>query len=124
LLDPQTNVDELTEWEQRLRAAVEQTLRKRAPRATERREFKARRDAGLVQRYAEKSARIRRQEDTVPDLPECCASVEEPPCQQHAQAARVSGRQGPRNRSARPSAVIGDSGQTKTAAPPHIREEQ
>lgn len=52
-------VMEPIDWDERLRAAVEATLRKRAAKRAERAEFKRRRDYGLVQRYALKTARIR-----------------------------------------------------------------
>lgn len=50
------------DWEQRLRDAVEETLRAKAKRKAERAEFKRRRDWGLTQRYARKTAR--NQEET------------------------------------------------------------
>ncbi|MET8150240.1 hypothetical protein ACIBSW_13115 [Actinoplanes sp. NPDC049668] len=51
------------DWEARLRAAVEETLRKRAQRRDERAEFKRRRDYGLQQRHAAKLARQQNRED-------------------------------------------------------------
>jgi hypothetical protein len=45
------------DWDARLQAAVEETLRKRAQRKAERLEFKRRRDYGLKARYAAKEAR-------------------------------------------------------------------
>jgi hypothetical protein len=45
---------ELAEWQQRLRAAVEQTLRRRAAKAAIRRELDERRQAGLRERHAHK----------------------------------------------------------------------
>lgn len=98
------------DWDARLRAAVAETLRKREAKAAERREFKARRDAGLVQRYALKAARIRHKEAAVPDPPPCCA---EGLCPQHRQSQRVLRSQGPRSRSASASRVIGDSGKAR-----------
>lgn len=50
------------DWEGRLRAAVEETLRKRAQRRAERVETKRRRDYGLQQRHAAKLARIQQEE--------------------------------------------------------------
>lgn len=46
------------DWEARLRAAVEETLRKRAQRRAERLEFQTRRAYGLQQRHAAKLQRI------------------------------------------------------------------
>jgi hypothetical protein len=42
------------DWEARLRAAVEETLRKRARRNAERAEFKRRRNHGLKARHQQK----------------------------------------------------------------------
>lgn len=46
------------DWEARLRAAVEETLRKRAKRRAERLEFQTRRNYGLQARHAAKLARM------------------------------------------------------------------
>ncbi|GIE79076.1 hypothetical protein Aph02nite_50260 [Actinoplanes philippinensis] len=77
------------EWQERLRAAVEQTLAKRAARQAEREAFKARRAAGLKARHLAKLAR-----DGA--LPLCCRESDDPPCPQHRQARAVTGEQGPR----------------------------
>jgi hypothetical protein len=45
-------------------------------------------------------------------IPPCCEGLEEP-CPQHVQAARVVGRQGPRNRSGGGQRVIGESGKAR-----------
>lgn len=45
------------DWQARLRAAVEETLRKAAARRVERAELKARRKVGLERRHARKLAR-------------------------------------------------------------------
>lgn len=45
------------DWQARLRAAVEETLRKQAAKRDERRAMKTRRDAGLERRHAAKLAR-------------------------------------------------------------------
>ncbi|BEL09195.1 hypothetical protein Q0Z83_073860 [Actinoplanes sichuanensis] len=95
---------EPVDWDARLRSAVEQTLAKRQAREQERREFKARRGAGLEQRYAEKLARGGK-------LPLCCAEAEFAPCPQHRQARQVIGDQGPKAKQPT-SAVIGESGGT------------
>lgn len=50
---------EEAEWQERLRLAVEATLRARAKRKAERLQRQAQRDWGLRQRYALKTARIR-----------------------------------------------------------------
>jgi hypothetical protein len=50
-------VIEPTDWEARLQAAVAETLRKRARRREERRQFGARRRAGLVARHRDKLLR-------------------------------------------------------------------
>jgi len=62
----QDHEDEVAEWQERLQAAVAETLRKRAARRTERAELDARRKAGLVQRYVLKAARLRRSEGERP----------------------------------------------------------
>jgi len=55
-------VIEPTDWEKRLKIAVEKTLAARDARRTKRAEFKRRRDWGLAQRHAQKLARNRRAE--------------------------------------------------------------
>lgn len=50
------------EWQERLRAAVEETLRRRAAKKAERLEFQTRRNHGLVQRHAAKLARKKENE--------------------------------------------------------------
>lgn len=55
------------------------------------------------------------------NLPLCCIEAEDPPCDQHRQQARVVRHQGPRNRSAGGSRVIGESGK---ARPVRDTEEQ
>jgi hypothetical protein len=122
------------EWQERLQAAVGETLRKRAAKRAERQQFAADRDAGLVQRHAQKLARGSRghqrgrgpgeteapkpltpQSDPgepMPELPPCCAGLDEP-CAQHRQAAREIPHQGPRSRSGRPRPVMGESGKAR-----------
>lgn len=102
--DVKPTVIEPIDWDARLRAAVDASTAKRQAREQERAEFKARRDAGLRERHAEKLARGGA-------LPPCCAEAPYPPCPQHTQARRVTGSQGPRAKLP-PSAVIGESGGT------------
>jgi hypothetical protein len=45
--------------------------------------------------------------------PPCCADLEDPPCAQHRQHARVVGRQGIKLRQGRGHAVVGESGRAK-----------
>lgn len=101
------------DWEERLRIAVEETLRKRELRRQERQEFKARRDAGLEIRHRTKLAR-NRQENAMTSTPPCCAGLSEP-CPQHVQAARVQGHAGPRSRGGAAQRVVGESGRIKPA---------
>lgn len=111
------------EWQRRLRVAMAETLRKAAARRDERAAFKARRDAGLVQRYRQKEARSRARGsrgtgrgrgERMPELPPCCREVEGGVCPQHAQAAeewpqRTKARTGPAMR------VVGPAGTAKPA---------
>lgn len=53
---------EPTDWEARLKAAVEKTLRERERKKEERAEFARRRAYGLVQRHGAKLARLRREQ--------------------------------------------------------------
>lgn len=95
------------DWDARLRAAVEQTLEKQEARRITRAEFRARRDAGLQARHAEKLAR-----NGV--LPLCCREADTPPCPQHRQTRKATEQQGPRARQA-PTRVVGESGKTRPA---------
>ena len=108
------------DWEARLKTAVEKTLAARAARKAEREEFKRRRDYGLQQRHGRKTARLRRESltppqdpgETMPDVPPCCAGLDEP-CPQHRQAASGVRHEGPRNRHAAGHRVVGESGKAK-----------
>lgn len=51
---------EPTDWEARLKAAVDKIMRERARKAEERAEFARRRAYGLIQRHARKEAHLRR----------------------------------------------------------------
>jgi hypothetical protein len=51
-------------------------------------------------------------------LPPCCAELEEPPCPQHVQHARLVLRDGPRARGGRKSPVIGLPGNAEPAPEP------
>jgi hypothetical protein len=53
----------------------------------------------------------------MPDTPPCCAEVEEPPCPQHAQAAKVLRHNGIRLHAGRAATAIGESGKAKPAKP-------
>lgn len=101
------------DWDARLRDAVAATLAARAARKAERQEFKRRRNFGLVQRYAAKTARL---EATMPDVPPCCEGLDEP-CPQHRQAQRELRFQGPKRAPRGPSAVVGQSGRARPADP-------
>lgn len=127
--DPQTDVYAMPDWEQRLRDAVAATLAAKAARKAEREQMKARRDAGLVQRYAAKQARTNPRGsrghsrgrgatgEPMPEVPPCCARLAEP-CPQHRQQGQEIRHQGPRNRSAVATRVIGESGKARPAKPP------
>jgi hypothetical protein len=57
-----TAMSEPIDWDARIRAAVAETLRKRARRRAERQELDTRRQAGLIRRHAAKLARNRQAE--------------------------------------------------------------
>lgn len=121
----------MTDWEARLRAAVEETLRRRAARREERRQLAEARAAGLEERHRRKLARTAArggrgrsrgrgaaaEEELVPELPACCRDAEDGICPQHEQAAAVQRHQGPRNRHLGARSFIGQPGR---AAP--VRE--
>jgi hypothetical protein len=54
---------EPTDWEARLSEATSAYIARQAARKAERQEFKRRRDYGLTQRHARKTAHNRRQEN-------------------------------------------------------------
>jgi hypothetical protein len=111
------------DWEARLRAAVEETLRRAAARRVERAELKARRNVGLQRRHAQKLAAAdalvpqANPGGQMPDQPPCCAGQDER-CPQHQQHARESWNKGPRSRSGAAQRVIGESGRARPAPAP------
>jgi hypothetical protein len=100
------------DWQERLRAAVAETLRYRAARRDLRRELDARRRAGLTARHREKLAR-NRQEDTMPNVPPCCRESPDRLCPQHEQQSRVTRHVAIKPRGGRGHRVIGEEGKAR-----------